>query len=255
MLNGHQVTPLLECPWVTKDIIRPDWLHCADLGVTPKFIGNVFLDAVASPHYFEGSTQKARVKSLWRDIQKEYLEHNIEDRLSTLTLKKIRPDKKGPHLSGTAACIRALVPYTRKLAARMASIVDSPVNRCIAQAALRLKLCYDGLSSTTAFNEQLMKDNGKQFLLQYGALRKLVRQTSAKSKRYHIVPKFHLFLHLIEAEGNPALRWTYRDEAFGGTLARMARRRAGKNTAQGMSTRVLNNFRIKEPLCRVTLKR
>ena len=249
--DGRKVSPLLECPWVTKDCIRPDWLHCADLGVTPIFIGSVFFDAVAVPHYFEGTTQKERVKNLWRDIQQYYIDNKVTDRLAALTPKRIKQNGQGPHLSGTAACVRALVPYTRQLAAKMASVVDCPANRCVAEAAKNLKLCYDGLSSTTVFSEQLMKDHGKQFLLQYAALHKLTRAANENSKRYHIVPKFHLFLHLIETLGNPALRWTYRDEAFGGTLARMARRRAGVNTAKGMSARVLTNFCIKEPICRV----
>ena len=40
----------------------------------------------------------------------------------------------------------------------------------------------------------------------------------------------------------PSLYWTYRDEDFGGTLARMARRRGGRSTARSTGESVLSRF-------------
>ena len=38
--RGFEIPPLLLAPWVDKAIFRPDWLHAADLGVTPRLLGN-----------------------------------------------------------------------------------------------------------------------------------------------------------------------------------------------------------------------
>ena len=56
---------------------------------------------------------------------------------------------------------------------------------------------------------------------------------------------------MVEDESLPSHYWNYRDEAFGGTVSRLARRRGGRKTARSMSLRVLNNFRIREPIPRI----
>ena len=47
------------------------------------------------------------------------------------------------------------------------------------------------------------------------------------------VAKGHLLMHLALSRVNPASHWCYRDEAFGHTLALLAKRRGGEVLAQG----------------------
>ena len=42
MQSRGSLSPLLTAPWVTSMIFRMDWLHIADLGVAPDFLGNFF---------------------------------------------------------------------------------------------------------------------------------------------------------------------------------------------------------------------
>ena len=134
--NGFTVSPLLEAPWVTKDIFRPDWLHGADLGVSPLLLGNMFWHAIRERDYLDGSTRKERCASLWKMIQAYYVEEDVADRLGSFNVSTIKADKKGPALACiSAACVRALVPFGRKLAEHMVSVCDTPVTQAMCAAA------------------------------------------------------------------------------------------------------------------------
>ena len=74
--RGFEIPPLLLAPWVDKAIFRPDWLHAADLGVTPRFLGNLFWHGIAdrTHHYLRGASQKARSQDLWRRFIQPFYE-------------------------------------------------------------------------------------------------------------------------------------------------------------------------------------
>ena len=61
--NGQIISPLMLAPWVKIDIFRPDWLHCADQGVTADYIGNLFL---LISEKLQGANKDLRVAALWR---------------------------------------------------------------------------------------------------------------------------------------------------------------------------------------------
>ena len=152
--NGRLVSPLLEAPWVSVDIFRPDWLHAADLGVSPLFLGNLFWYAVHSrdPLYLEGATQQERCTALWLWIQQFYEDNDVADRLMSFGLSKIKADRKGPCLGGcSAACVRALVPFGKILAEHIVSVRRNVATEAMFAAATHLHYCYEGLSSDTIF--------------------------------------------------------------------------------------------------------
>ena len=183
-------------------------------------------------------------------ILEDYDERGVRDRLGKFNVCTVKADKKGPKLGGTAACVRALIPFGRKLAELMLSVCSTPVTQAMCAAATNLHYCYEGLSSGHAFAKELMKDHGQQFCLQYGALRDALG--GGNTNLWKMTPKFHIFLHMVEDGSRPAMYWAYRDEAFGGTIAKLAKRRGGPKTPLAMSRRVLDNFRIKEPVLRMS---
>ena len=111
---GWEIPPLLRVPSVDKAIFRPDWLHAADLGVSPRFFGNLFWHAIAdrTHHYSQGPNQKARAQDRWRRfIQPYYEKEGVKYRLAGFGLNTVKQEKKGPNLGGTACCVKALVLF------------------------------------------------------------------------------------------------------------------------------------------------
>ena len=149
----------------------------------------------------------------------------------------------------SAACVRALVPFGKILAEHIVSVRRNVATEAMFAAATHLHYCYEGLSSDTIFSESLMKESGQKFCLQYVALNAALG--TKENKLWKVKPKFHFFLHMIEDGGRPAMYWAYRDESFGGSVARLARRRSGPKTPLSMSTRVLDGFKIAEDVPRL----
>ena len=213
--------------------------------MSPRFLGNLFWHGIADRTHgsLRGATQKARCLDLWRRfIQPVYEETGVQTRLTALGLTTVKQDKKGPNLGGTASCVKALVPFGRIFAEHMVAVHSSPTTRAMCAAAQHLERAYQALSSKAAFGTELMQEEGQKFCLQYAALREI----HGDGKLWKLTPKFHIFLHMLEDESRPALYWNYRDEAFGGTVARLGRSRGGKKTLTSMSVRVLSGFRIRE---------
>ena len=189
--RGFEIPPLLLAPWVDKCIFRPDWLHAADLGVSPRFLGNLFWHAIAdrTHHYLRGANQKERSLDLWRRwIQPFYVETDCKDRLGAFGQTTVKQDKKGPNLGGTASCVKALVPFGRKFAEHMLSVHSSPTTRAMCAAAQHLDRAYQALSSKTAFAIELMQSEGQKFCLQYAALHAIY----GDGKFWKLTPKFHI---------------------------------------------------------------
>ena len=66
---GQKVCPLFGAPFVTTVIFMIDWLHCADQGVTPDWLGQLFYFLLPK---LPGTTDEARVAQLWSEIQELY---------------------------------------------------------------------------------------------------------------------------------------------------------------------------------------
>ena len=242
--RGRSVSPLLAVPWVHSSIFRVDWLHCADLGVSADYLGNLFWSVLPK---LPGRSRKEQVSVLWIEVQHFYTTYKVCDKLQhTLVETMIRKDQSSPpKLRGKAAEIRALVPFGVQLAEKYLS--DANEVEAAAKAGIRhLHQCYQALSSDSAFGADVLQSQAIAFAWQYTALSKF-----HDGVLWRLKPKLHLFLELAAEHGRPALCWTYRDEDFGGSVSQAARRRGGPLTPKSFSANVLDRFRIKQPMPRI----
>ena len=90
-----------------------------------------------------------------------------------------------------------------------------------------------------------LKEHSIKFALQYVGLHDVLNP--GDDRLFRIKPKLHFFLHLCSDGGNPAMHWCYRDEDFGGSVAKAARRRGGMRKPSSTSMRVLTLLKISNP--------
>ena len=243
--SRRTVNPLLTAPWVTSRIFRMDWLHVADLGVTADFIGN-FLHEVLE--LFPGGNKKDRCANLYVEVQAYYDAEGISDRFDCLLPTFFEPKDKPYKLRGSAANIRALVPFVWQLAQEMLDI-SVPKHAAMSHAAFHLNEVYSALSADHPDPCATMREHGIKFAIQYVALHDHLN--AADDKAWRIKPKMHLFLHITSDNSMPRLTWTYRGEDFGGSVARMSRRRGGLLKCGSTSFSCLSRFRIANPCIRI----
>ena len=74
---------------------------------------------------------------------------------------------------------------------------------------------------------------------------------AAGARAWRIKPKLHLLLHIASDSNLPKLIWTCRDEDFGGSVARMARRRGNLLSCRAVSWTALARFQIANPCVRI----
>ena len=118
----------------------------------------------------------------------------------------------------------------------------SPQDEAMRVAAAELAKCYSCLSSDN-FDHQVMLDSSVRFARQFVAL-----EQAHGGKFFKVKPKLHLFLELASGINKPSTCWTYRDEDFGCSCARMSRRRGGLLNATSTSASLIARFRIKQPM-------
>jgi len=130
--------------------------------------------------------------------------------------------KSSPKLKGSAASIRALVPFCHQ---QCQELLDNtlPLHQAIAAAAHNLNECYKCLSHDAADWQQKLSDHSKDFAVQCDALQK----RHAGTRDWRIKPKMHQFLEMSCSGSKPNMSWTYRDEDFGGSVAQLCRIKGG----------------------------
>jgi hypothetical protein len=236
--QGKEVSPLFSAPCFRVDLFQIDWLHCADHGITADFLGNLFYFILVK---FEGDSRRARCQNLWLRLQSWYDLHGVTDRLGELKVTMLKQPKTPPKLRSKAAEARALVPFAKYIANAMLSDTDV-VEHCAKQAAVFLDSCYACLSASQ-FHQAVLADSCRKFCLLYCSL----SNHTSDALAWRVKPKMHMFQELCEmGEGTlPSLCWTYRDEDFGGSIAKYSRSRGGKNSPLSRGRNVLNAFLAK----------
>lgn len=244
--GGGSISPLFSVPWMTNEAVRPDWLHCADQGVSADFIGNFFSYIVDQK--LEGATRRQRCAVLWGWVQEFYDRSAVSDRLQNLLPSMFTKLGVPPKLRSSAAQCRALVPAVAELAD--IHMGAGPVERAMLAAARELRQCYDALSGTPASIPDALSTHSRRFAAQYIALETAMR-ARGDTVSWRVKPKMHIFLELCSQGGQPSLFWTYRDEDFGGACAHLARRRGGLLRAKATSASLLRKFCILQPPPRI----
>ena len=234
---GKTLSPLFSAPFFSCKMITIDWLHTCELGVTQHFVGGAFdlyLDRLQG-------TLASKVRNLWASIQFYYRAHDIADRLQGLTRKMIRAGDF-PKLRGSAACIRALVPFVPQLLGLIPRQeppeVDIEVDTAD-WASQYLCKCYSGLGHNDGDAQAQLPDNARKFAIMMVSLEQL------NPDRWRVYPKLHKMLHMVE-QGQPSSRWVYKDEDFGGPVAGLARRRGGQLNPTTTSSSTLARFLLRQ---------
>jgi hypothetical protein len=246
LLENHvTLSPLFAAPWVRSCVFKMDWLHCADQGVSADFLGNLF-QLFLERRKLPGASAKERCSSLWARIQDFYRAHQVEDKLQGLRTTMICQEGKAPKLRCSAAQCRALVPLGKQLADALLCDED-PEEAAAKEAAGHLASCYQALSASSIFWEEALAAASRKFALLLVAL----EAHRGHPWRWRVKPKLHLWLELCSEGSQPSSFWTYRDEDFGGFLARLSRRRGGLLRPGATSRNLLQKFCIKEPVPRL----
>ena len=226
-------SPLFAAPFLTSQCFGVDWLHCVDQGVAADYLGNLLWHVLPQ---FPGANRREKVSALYKRIQTYYRQHRTDSCYQDMTELMIKQPKKSPKLRGKAAEVRGLVPFGLQLAQELVVGTDTQ-SVTIRSCALHLSKAYDCLSAAT-FNPDHLETHVRQFCLLYVAL----EAATPNPKLWRVKPKLHLFAELGMARNRPALQWTYRDEDFGGTAAKTARRRGGSHSVRATGMNFLSKF-------------
>jgi len=237
------LNPIFAVPWVDSACFKIDWLHCCDLGVAADYMGNLFLMLARKLPTRPLSQQ---VQMLWEKMLLWYTQNKVQDRLPQLLASTLQQPGKAPKLRASAAQVRALVPFALECAQELLS-ADDPVEAAARTGMHHLNQCYMSLDSSSVFSSDVLRDSSVRFAQQYVALESWFPDPMA----WRIKPKLHLFLELASEGSRPSMFWNYRDEDWGGSVARFARRRGGKYTLARFSANVLHRFRVQQPVVRM----
>ena len=188
------------------------WLHVCDQGITAVFLGGLFHLVLCDRTL--ARNEELRCAWLWAEVQEFYRNSGTTDKLHNLTVRMIKPKKGSIELSGSVAQVRALVPFALQLVESWEDGGLDLESLGAKEAMKQLAICYRFLSPALETGSLLDHALGFQQLLQ--------NLHAISPKRWQLRPKLHMFLELAAKGSNPSSSWNYREESFGGSLARQA---------------------------------
>ncbi len=222
--QGIPVSEIFSLPGVSPEIVFPDWMHSADMGVAQDVIAHVFHEVLPR---MPGLSLSERTKCLFSHILQYYETSSVGDRLQTLEPKAFTSSGVGKanKLKSKAAVARGLVPFLPALTRRF--LTSGSVHDLTVQSvAQNLAACY---RLHDAPGQDLQKAC-RRFANSYAALEREVLASAPSSAHWRIKPKLHLFQELCEYSPRAArLFWCYKDETFGDICAKPFQRRGGKD--------------------------
>ena len=252
MRRGKRVSPILGVMGVINLLFKIDWLHCADKGITADFLGNLF-EYIVMQKKVPGATISDRCTALGKIAEQWYDEHNVQDRLKIFQRSAWRSEKiktRPPSLKGNAASSRALVSFANVICTSLLS-PKVPEESAMISASKHLLNCYRALSDANkAFGHDAMYNSSKSFAQQYLALFVHFGQRV----EWRVMPKMHMFLELCSQRTEPSKFWCYRDEDFGGSVARQSRMKGRWRHLGAFAKRALDMFKMKNPAPRLVRK-
>ena len=230
--QGVPVSTIFRTPFLESGCFAIDWLHSVDQGAGADWLGNCFYYCLDK---LEGDNRVQRTNTLFRLIQEFYTRNKTEDQLQDLTFLMIK-QKDGAKLRSQAAKARALIPFALELCMSVLDPSDLFENT-MQQAALHMVQAYKHLS-VAVFDADIFQYHVRQFLVFWLAL----EEASPVFGLWRTKPKFHLLAELSLTKNCPSQQWVYRDEDFGGTAAKLSRRRGGKNSVLSTGRSFLLKF-------------
>lgn len=247
--EGKKISKLFSLPGVSPDLVFPDWMHSADMGVTMDVIAHVFREVL--PFYDGDAPQK--IKGLFQDILKYYEIFKVKDRLQTLDTKNFTCSGEGKanKMKCKASQARALVSFLPLLCEKHFRNGDER-QKTIWELTKSLAECYRFLGKE--ITEQELKQASRRLANAYCALEAEVLLENPDSAHWRIKPKLHLFQELCEfGARDPQNFWCYMDETFGNVCAILAVRRGGYDNPAHNTENVLNSWCCQTDLPRPTV--
>jgi len=246
METGRRISPIFSVFGVETYLFRVDWLHSCDQGVGADLAGNVFESLLPK---LPGANQEERCHSLNEKLQAWYERKGVKDRIKGLKLKFFKRHKTQPaKLKGSAAQVRAIIPFVQELADEQCDAMV-PMEAAIQTACKHLGHCYQALArSSAACRDEALYSSSQAFVLQYHAL----HLAKGDGVAFRCKPKHHTFLELCSQPGVlPNAFWCYRDEDFGGPIARQCKMRGRWKDLTAYSGHAINMFFMKNKVPRI----
>ena len=208
--------------------VMVDVLHIVDLGVAAHIIGNSCLEIMQLGQW--GSAQSEQLEALSSDIASWYkkTKSSKKSRLQgKLTIDRLRSSQSWPKLKAKAAATRHLAAYAATLCQQYDDGSRHARNRrAVAELLARFYeiIGGEGMSLTTEAKRAL-PELGRRLCVLYNALS--FEAAEQNVRKWKMVPKFHLFLHLCEIQalrfGNPRFYWAYADEDMVGHMTEIGK--------------------------------
>eukprot|EP00438_Fugacium_kawagutii_P001267 Skav224315 [mRNA] locus=scaffold227:462147:463004:- [translate_table: standard] len=210
-----------------RDLCLPDWLHAVDQGIGADIAGQILVELARKMP--ERSFAK-QVTSLWLEIQDLYKGYKVESKLASLSPGVLNKDQKKKNdkvatLKGPAAPVRHLVLLLQILTAKYFA-GGNEHQEAVHRLAKFLARTYMAME-TNDYKE--LQKQGDKVARQYMALEREALVQDPDSKDWHIMPKLHMFQHIVESGFPPKDYWRYKDETCGGVLAKLFERKGGPN--------------------------
>ena len=108
-------------------------------------------------------------------------------------------------------------------------------------------ICTSATWLSAIFAADVLLVKSTKFALLYVAL----EAAEPGDKIWRVKPKLHMLLEVCAEGSKPATFWSYRDEDYGGIVAKMSRRRRGLLSIASCSSNVLNRFKMATPVIRM----
>ena len=178
-----------------------------------------------------------KVTHVWRDICIRYERTGVNDKLLRLKFTMLQAQGAPvPKLKFSAACCRALVQFGKYAAEKFLGAGD----RCTlmkrgASVLLEVYAC--------------LRTGGLQLeerLTEFAEI--CVELENMKPKVWRVKPKLHPCMELAMTHAAPSASWCYKDEDFGGKIARLSKGRAGIQGPGAESKVILERFCGNQPL-------
>ena len=207
--------------------------------MTADFLGNFLLWTLLPK--MAGCNQGEKIRSLFVLIEACYAENPVQQKYNNLAIKMLQKKKSTPpKLRGRASEVKCLVPFAKQASEAFCNSND-PVEDTVKVAAAHSNNLYQIVFAKEQFNAQAMKEESFK-------VRTLLRpleafHSGAGGNKWRPKPKLHLMGEICEKQTDcPIDHATYRDEDWGGAMARWAKRRAGYNSVASTSRNALTKF-------------
>eukprot|EP00438_Fugacium_kawagutii_P002866 Skav222160 [mRNA] locus=scaffold3048:43996:45267:- [translate_table: standard] len=241
--------PFFTLPGLTHFNICQDAMHILFCkGVLSHCMGNALKHWCWHSNAVAGGTPKAKLATIWQNIQQLYKDFGVEHRLGILKLSMFvdadRPHQSQPFFKSKAAECKGLVSIFPALALKFNSgtTFDSKVIDMF-EAMDKFVTLMDAAGRHPTEEEST---NALDFCLQFLDSYKWLQLNRMNPFMWHTVGKFHMAKHMAMSFkfGNPRFSWCFQSEDFVGRLAKLSHSAAFGVAATHLSVKITEKYKL-----------